>query len=119
LEKSKNSPTKGAPEVLHQFGQKLSQAKALRRGHVVLRLSGSEGGNFCFSFDGKSFVSSAEIPPGPHAVELIGDGKRIRSVLSGAKDARAQFLAGGFRLRGDMKYISDLAVELGLLTQPI
>ncbi len=116
---SQDARAPGSIEAAHQFAQRLSGAKTIRRGHVVLRLTGADAGDFCFSYDGKNLVSSRELPPGAHAVELIGDSRRIWAVLNGTKDARAQFFAGAFRLRGDMKYISDLALELGILTQPI
>jgi len=29
------------------------------------------------------------------------------------------FLAGGFRVRGDLRYFSDLAMEIGILENPL
>jgi hypothetical protein len=50
---------------------------------------------------------------------VIGDARRIRGILEGEKDATRQFLAGGFRIRGDLQYASDLALELGYIEQPL
>ena len=52
-------------------------------------------------------------------IEIMGDARRIQAALSGDKDPRVLFLAGGFRIRGDLAYFSDLVVELGILKEPI
>jgi hypothetical protein len=52
-------------------------------------------------------------------IEIMSSASRIQAALSGDKDPRALFLAGGFRVRGDLAYFSDLAVELGILKEPI
>ena len=67
---------------------------------------------------GKVEVSDA--PKGAKAplIEVFGDRKRIQAIIDGEKDPRAQFLAGGLRVRGDLRYLSDLAVDIGLLDEP-
>ncbi len=35
------------------------------------------------------------------------------------KDAVREFLAGGLRVRGDLRYLSDLGMELGFLHRPL
>ena len=45
--------------------------------------------------------------------------KRINAILAGTKDARKEFLAGGFRVRGDLRYLSNVALELGILKEPL
>lgn len=106
-------------DPLHQFAQQLSNMKTLRDGRIVLRMTGESGGNYCLHCKGGRVTLSQDIPEGSHNAELIGEAKQIRPILDGKKDARAHFLAGGFRVKGDIKYISDLAMELGLLKQPI
>src|SRR5579862_5204000 len=100
---------------LSAFATQLSKTKTLRDGHIVLRLSGNGGGNYAVKSAGGNVTVEKEIPPGDHAVELIGDASRVLAVLNGTKDAVAQFVAGGFRVRGDSKYISDLGVEMQIL----
>lgn len=106
-------------DPLHHFASRLSSTKTVRDGYIVLRLTGVSGGNYCFQCKGGRVALTQDPPSGNHPIELIGNAERIRSVLDGKKDARAQFLAGGFRVRGDVRYISDLGMELGILKQPI
>lgn len=56
---------------------------------------------------------------GEPLLEVIGDRKRIQAIMDGKKDARLQFLAGGLRIRGDLRYFSDIAMELGILREPL
>jgi hypothetical protein len=66
-------------------------------------------------------VVLARTPAEPRAgqLEVIGDADRIQAILAGEKDGRMQFLAGGFRVRGDLRYLSDIALELGLIKEPL
>jgi SCP-2 sterol transfer family protein len=106
-------------DPLHHFAKRLSATKTLRDGHIILRMTGESGGDYCLRCEGGRATLSQDVPSGNHHVELIGDAKQVLSVLEGKKDARAHFLAGGFRVKGDIRYISDLAMELGILKQPI
>jgi len=108
-----------AEQSLRRLANRASGAKALQEGHIVLRLTGRHGGIFALRAQGGKVEVLNDIPAGPHPIELIGDAQRVLAVLEGKKDARAQFLAGGFRVRGDVRYISDLAMELGILKTPI
>lgn len=120
--RSKESPGKtGSVEAaLRQVANRLADCRALRSSSIVVRASGPGGGDF--SFD--CAVRSARLKKGmpsqfPPTIEIIGDARRIQAVLAGRKDARTQFLAGAFRVRGDLHYFSDLAVELGILKEPL
>ena len=55
---------------------------------------------------------------GPPIIEVIGDADRIRRILDGSKDGRLQFFAGGIRVRGDLKYLSELSHEMGFIKEP-
>lgn len=52
-------------------------------------------------------------------IELIGDPKNLQALLDRKKNPLALFAVGGFRIRGNPTYISALAIELGILDQPI
>jgi hypothetical protein len=95
----------------------------MKRGDIVFRLTGSGGGT---SYrvecgDGQARVAETTIASTGSAplIEVIGDARSIQSILAGEKDARMQFLAGGFRVRGDLRYLSDVALELGLIKEPL
>jgi hypothetical protein len=118
-EDSSKSATSPGDVRMHHFAARLSATKLLRDGHIVLRMTGETGGNYCLHCAGGRVTLSHDVPPGNHHVELIGDAKQLRPILEGKKDARRHFLAGAFRVRGDIRYISDLAMELGILEQPI
>jgi hypothetical protein len=51
-------------------------------------------------------------------LEVYGDAERIRGIVEGEKDAVREFLAGGLRVRGDLRYLSELGLELGFLRRP-
>jgi hypothetical protein len=52
-------------------------------------------------------------------LEIHADAETVQRILDGEKDAAKQFFAGGIRVRGDLRYLSDVALELGLLEQPL
>ena len=52
-------------------------------------------------------------------IQVMGDANTVRAILDGDRDAREQFLAGGLRVQGDLRYLSDLALELGVLKEPL
>lgn len=109
-------------ECLAGLADKLRTARARRDGDIVFRLSGEAAGNFSLRCDGDTVELVEPTAAGTDRaalVEVIGDADVVRSILAGEKDARKQFLAGRFRLRGDLRYASDLAVQLGILSQPL
>jgi hypothetical protein len=109
-------------ESLERISERLAKSKAMKPGDIVFRLAGEGGGNFVIesSDDGVRVVESAAAGSDrTPLVEVIGDAKRIQAVLTGEKDARAQFLAGGFRVRGDLRYVSNLALELGIIKEAL
>lgn len=122
MEQEARSGYRANTEVLEQVATRLRGVRSLRDGDIVLRLSGDGAGGFCLRCGptGVEIVESAgagvDRPP---LVEIIGDAEIVRSVLNGKKDARKQFLTGHFRLRGDLRYASDLGMELGLLREPL
>lgn len=109
-------------EVLERGCERLAKSKAMRVGDIVFRLDGQGGGNFVLECreDGvrvaESAAAGADRTP---LIEVIGDAKRIHAILTGTKDAREQFLAGGFRVRGDLRYLSNVALELGIINEPL
>jgi len=107
-------------KTLTDVAKKLAKSKRMRKGTIALRLTGKRGGDFCLSCTpGHVPALLEESSVGPHLIEIIGDAGRIESILAGRKNARKQFLAGGIRIRGDIRYLSDLAMDLGILDEPI
>jgi putative sterol carrier protein len=119
-----------APEVtrgsvrqsLESFAPKLANTRSVRPGSVILRLSGPGGGTYqleCGADKVQVTENSTDGVDTPPLIEVIGDAEVIRAILEGQADARKQFLAGGIRIRGNMRYLSDVALELGLLKHPL
>ena len=106
-------------DSLKSFAVRLNKSKVLIRQPMVFKLSGTGGGDYFLDWSSGTARVSKGTPAGKVLVELIGDARRITAVLEGKKDARKQFLAGGFRVRGDMRYISDLAMDLGIVKEPL
>jgi SCP-2 sterol transfer family len=105
-------------ETLRGLAPKVAGARKLRRGDIAFRLTG--GTDVVLAAEkGKAEVVPAAGRTGKPLVEVIGDADAVHKVLSGAVEGRKQFLAGGIRVRGDLRYLSDLATELGLLAKPL
>jgi predicted lipid carrier protein YhbT len=120
-EKTLKRPADKMHAALTKTAKNLSHAETLREGSIVFRLIGEGGGDFCLDCTAKKAKLTKGLPRRAELplVEVFGDARRIRAILEGRKDARAQFLAGGLRIRGDLNYLSDLAVESGILKEPI
>jgi hypothetical protein len=109
-------------EALGRISERLAKSKAMKPGDIVFRLGGQGGGNFVVECSEKevhvaeSAAAGADRSP---LVEVIGDARRIHAILAGTKDAREQFLAGGFRVRGDLRYLSNVAMEVGIIKDPL
>lgn len=107
--------------ALQALAERLRKSKGtrVRKGQVILRLGAGE--NVHLDSDETSVSVRDGMPKradGPRA-ELIGNGRVLKAILEGKNDPRARFLAGGFRVRGDLRYLSEVAMELGLLDRPI
>lgn len=105
---------------LDALAAKVAGARSARVGDIVLRLSGKGAGTYRLSSgqQGVQVVESAGVDTQP-LIEVMGDAEAVQAVIDGKVDARTQFLAGGIRLRGDLRHFSDLALELGLLKHPL
>jgi hypothetical protein len=112
----------GFQQTLERISERLAKSRSVKQGDIVFRLTGDGGGTFLVECG----PGSARVTPLPSTapdrapiLEVIGDAARVHAVLAGEKDARMQFLAGAFRVRGDLRYLSDVALELGLLKEPL
>ena len=100
-------------EALTRVAESLSGSPRLTGGQIVFRQIGDNPGTFVVSgSDGKLFVTDTRgaVNDSDTRVEILGDGKVLAAILRGEQDARDAFLAGGIRVRGDLRYFSDLAV---------
>jgi hypothetical protein len=105
---------------LRELASKVEGAKTARAGDVIFRLSGKTAGTYRLSIrPGKSEVTETTDVTGQPLVEVIGDAEAIQAVIDGKADARKQFLSGGIRVRGDLQLLSDVALELGLIKDPL
>ncbi len=105
-------------EFLTRFADRLSRASTLREGSLVLHFTDGRSARLECAHGGVRVVEgpAAERPP---LIEVIGDAERLRGIFDGEKDAVKEFLAGGLRVRGDLGYLSDLAMEMGILRHPL
>jgi hypothetical protein len=115
--------TVGVEALLEQAAGKLAGCRALKRGVILVRVTGAGAEPADYWFDcaekGARLVREAPRPEASPTIEIIGDARNISGVLTGQKNALKHFLAGGFRVRGDLRYFSDLALEMGILTNPL
>lgn len=123
--KTKAAKTNGrntTEDMLGGLARKLDGSPNVRTGDIVFHLSGVGGGEFCLSSQhGKTTISPTGRGPEDRKplIEFWGDSNVIRSIINGEKNALKQFMVGGIRIRGDLRYFSDLAVELGILEAPL
>jgi hypothetical protein len=120
--------TKEAPAIervrdsLGRLAERLHTAESARSGVIVFRLTGDGGGTYALErapSEVRLQESAAEGAETPPLIEVMGDAETISAIIDGEKDAQKQFLTGRIRLRGDLRYLSDLAVELGILKTPL
>ena len=109
-------------DTLGGLVQKLDTSVNLRTGDIIFHLSGVSGGEFRLaSHAGKTVISSTGRGADDRKplIEIWGDASVIRSIINGEKNALKQFMVGGIRIRGDLRYFSDLALEIGILDAPL
>jgi hypothetical protein len=106
-------------KALDGLAERLAGCKSLRSGSVAFVLPGEKGGDYRLDCQPGSVRVEKGVTQRTHQVEVIGTAANIRSLVSGEHDARKLFLTGGFRLRGDLRYASDVAVELGIIKDPL
>lgn len=114
-EKKRNTTEK----ALDGLAERLGGCKALRPGLIAFTLPGRGGGEYRLECQpGEVHVAEGKGQQ-MHQIEVIGSPTKVRSLISGERDAVSVFLSGGIRLRGDLRYASDLALELGLIEEPL
>ncbi|MFH8974486.1 SCP2 sterol-binding domain-containing protein [Streptomyces sp. NPDC017890] len=118
-----SSHARGAvQESLEAVAHRLATTRSIRPGNIVLHLSGQGGGTYVLECGTSQVRLRDNVSAGvgtPALVEVIGDAEVVQAIIDGQVDARKQFLAGGLRLRGDLRYFSDIALELGVLSHPL
>ncbi len=107
--------------ALEQLTRRLAGRPIVRQGTILVRATGTEKGEYFLECSKKRVRLAKRTATGTATptIEIIGKARQISAVLSGTKDARKNFLAGGFRVRGDLRYASDLALALGILKEPL
>lgn len=109
-------------EALSGVAESLSGSPRLTGGQIVVRQIGEHPATFVISeVDGTLSVADTQgmVDDADARVEILGDGQVLAAILRGDQDARDAFLAGGIRVRGDLRYFSDLAVAARILPTPL
>jgi hypothetical protein len=106
--------------VLQDTCGKLAPQQIAKKGYIKVKTTGSGGKEYYLegSENGMRVVRTQSIAS-PPLLEITGNAGRLQAVMSGKKDALKQFLTGGFRVKGDLHYLSDLALALGFLKKPL
>lgn len=113
---------KSVQDALDRLRERMDECRAVKPGDIDFHLNGKSGGEYRISSGkGKSTISSAAGRGcvAESMLEVWGDADTIRAILDGEKDPVKQFLAGGMRVRGNLRYLSEVAVELGILDKPL
>lgn len=110
--------SKPVGQVLEDAMSRFEGARSRCHGTILLRLLGEGGGEFHLHSDSNGCGLSRQAGQDQPLVEIIGDAAKVRAVLDGSREGLAQFYRGGIRVRGDLRYLSGLAHELGFIRQP-
>jgi hypothetical protein len=109
----------GVDTALKKLVARMTGCRALRKGSILIRTVDGGGGRAYYLDCAPERVTVASAPLTPPTIEIIGNARNLESLLLGKKDPRKLFFAGALRVRGDLRYLSNLAVELGILKQPL
>jgi predicted lipid carrier protein YhbT len=114
------SASRAAPveAALKKLTERLTGCRALRKSSIVIRTVDGAGRDYYLDCSPGS-VQMTSAPLSPPTIEIIGNTRNIESLLLGRTDPRRLFFAGALRIRGDLRYLSNLALELGILKQPL
>jgi hypothetical protein len=107
--------------LMKKVADRLGKSKSVRKGLIVLRLRGTSTGDFCFDCAlGKvKLLDRAPVETDPPLIEVIGQDGAIQEILESRADPVSLFYRGRFCVRGDLQYLSSLALEFGLIKQPL
>ena len=114
---AENTGTQSAAfKALEVLTKRFPSVEVLKPGVIQFQLTGDEGGNFALEVDSsrrvKQIEGNSQQKP---RILLTGDGRQVRMVLEGKRDAAKAFLAGGIQVRGDIHYLERLLQEVKLL----
>ncbi len=104
--------------VLSDFVREFAKARTRRPGSILVRLSDKDEGDYYLHSTGTSCELSREPAGEPPQVEVIGKADDIHAILEKQKEGRQQYYAGGMLVRGDLRYLSAIAHEMGLIKEP-
>ena len=79
---------------------------------IRIQLVGEPGFWVIETIEGEVRLSEGAGPSSPR-VEVIADPAVIKAILSGKKEGKAAFLAGGIRVRGDVRAVERLSAAMG------
>ncbi|MFE7630129.1 hypothetical protein [Kocuria sp. NPDC057446] len=105
--------------VLVGLAERLAGCASLRPGSIGVVMLGEDGGDYQVECQAGSARIATAGTPRVHQFEILGRPDKVRALLSGEHDAVTLFLSGGIRLRGDLRYVSDLARELGIIEKSL
>ncbi len=120
---SPDAPERGSRQspvelALARLARRMSSSRGVKKSSIVFHAIGAGGGDYylaCSPGDVKLTKASSLQP----TVEIIARANQLAQILAGERDPRKVFFAGGLRVRGDLRYLSDLGMELGILKEPI
>jgi hypothetical protein len=102
-------------DALEKLAAKLAQSDVRRPGSFQFKLSGDEAEEFALDVDKDRRVAATPGAGRERPVNLVtGDGKQVRMILEGKRDAGIAFLAGAVQFRGDIRYLERVLHALKL-----
>lgn len=110
------APQSAGFKALEAIAARFAALEVRRPGTFQFQLTGDEGEDFALEVDSGLKVKSTAGRSQRMPRNLVtGDGKQVRMILEGKRDASVAFLAGAVQFRGDIRYLERVLHELKLL----
>lgn len=113
---NKTDAPSAAYKALEAIAERLSASEARRPGAFQFQTTGAEAEDFAIEID-----DARKVKPKPGRSDrmprnlVTGDGKQLRMILEGKRDARVAFLAGAVQFRGDVRYLERVLDALEMM----
>jgi hypothetical protein len=110
-----------APLLETLGGRIAGSGVTLKPGIIAIQFNGDRTSHFHFDCRAKAvrLVKGKPASERRTLISISGGERQLRAIFAGNKDPVKQFLAGGMRVRGDLPYLSDLAMAIGVLKRPL
>ena len=114
---SKAGASRTMEAALLALGGKVSSAVPRAHGSIVVHCTDT-GEEFALEGMGSAPRVNRGRGNAPHQVEVRGPAAVLRAIAEGRQEPARALVAGGIRVRGDLRYLEAMLKDVGLLECP-